>query len=201
MHIEFFVEEESAERFLQGFLPKVLGDSDSFFAHMFQGKPDLLDKLPARLKAYRAWLPSDWRIVVLVDEDRQDCRKLKGILEKAAIDAGFATKTSAGKGGQFTVLNRIVIEELEAWYFGDVQALAKAYPGVPTTLDRKERFRDPDAISGGTWETLERILQRAGYYAGGLPKSELAHRIAPLLEPSRNRSRSFKNFVAGLAAL
>jgi hypothetical protein len=201
MHIEFFVEEESAERFLQGFLPKVLGESDSFCAHVFQGKPDLLDKLPARLKGYQTWLPSDWRIVVLVDEDRQDCRKLKEKLEKAATDAGFVTKSSAGKDGRFTVLNRIVIEEIEAWYFGDVQALAEAYPGVPPTLDRKQKFRNPDAISGGTWETLARILHRAGYYGGGLPKSELAHRIAPLLEPGRNRSRSFQNFVTGLAAL
>jgi hypothetical protein len=91
--------------------------------------------------------------------------------------------------------------EIEAWYFGDVEALAKAYPGVPATLDRKEKFRNPDAIAGGTWETLERVLQRAGYYAGGLPKCELARRMAPRLEPGRNRSRSFQNFVAGLAAL
>ena len=76
MHLEFFVEEESAERLLQGLLPKVLGRSDSFFAHVFQGKPDLLDKLPARLKGYQTWLPPDWRIVVLVDEDRQDCPEL-----------------------------------------------------------------------------------------------------------------------------
>lgn len=149
MHLEFFVEEESAERLLQGLLPKVLGKSDSFSAHVFQGKPDLLDKLPARLKGYQTWIPSDWRIVVLVDEDRQDCRKLKDKLERAALGAGFSTKSPPGRGGQFTVLNRIVVEEIEAWYFGDVQALAKAYPGVPTTLDRKEKFRNPDTIAGG----------------------------------------------------
>lgn len=201
MHIEFFVEEESAEAFLQGFLHKALGESNSFHIHVFQGKPDLLGKLPARLRGYRSWLPADWRIAVLVDEDRQDCKTLKADLDRAAADAGLLTKTAAGKNRQFRILNRIAIEEIEAWYFGDVEALAKAYPGVPPTLDRKEKYRDPDAISGGTWETLERVLQRAGYYAAGLPKVELARRLAPLMDPVRNRSRSFQHLITGLAAL
>lgn len=201
MHIEFFVEEESAEAFLQGFLPKALGARVSFHIHVFQGKPDLLGKLPARLKGYQSWLPADWRIAVLVDEDRQDCKILKADLERAAANAGLLTKTAAAKDSQFRVLNRIAIEEIEAWYFGDVEALTKAYPGVPPTLDRKEKYRDPDAVSGGTWETLERVLQRAGYYAAGLPKVELARRLAPLMDPARNRSRSFQHLVTGLAAL
>ncbi|MBI5385876.1 MAG: DUF4276 family protein [Verrucomicrobia bacterium] len=201
MHIEFFVEEESAEAFLQGFLPKVLREGTSFHIHVFQGKPDLLQKLPARLKGYQSWLPDDWRIAVLVDEDRQDCRTLKADLEREAAYAGLLTKTAAGKNRQFKILNRIAIEEIEVWYFGDVEALAKAYPGVPPTLHRKEKYRDPDAISGGTWETLERVLQRAGYYAAGLPKVELARRLAPLMDPVRNRSRSFQHLISGLAAL
>lgn len=201
MHIEFLVEEESAEAFLRGFLPKVLGEDVSFHIHVFQGKPDLLGKLPARLKSYQKWLPPEGRLVVLVDEDRQDCQTLKQRLEGAACAAGFATKTTAQGTGRFTVLNRLAIEELEAWYFGDLAALTKLYPRLPATLDRRENLRDPDAIAGGTWETLERLLQRAGYYAGSLPKCEVAGRIAPLLEPGRNRSRSFRHFVAGLTAL
>jgi hypothetical protein len=201
MHIEFLVEEESAEAFLSGFLPKVLREGDSRSVHVFQGKLDLLANLPARLKAYQAWLPPDWRILVLVDEDRQDCNKLKEELEKAATEAGLVTKTAAGKAGRFAVLNRIAVEELEAWYFGDVEALTKAYPRVPPTLAAKQKYRDPDAIGGGTWEALERVLKRAGYYAAGLPKLEVARKLAPLIEPSRNRSCSFQHFVNGLAAL
>ncbi|MBU6399483.1 MAG: DUF4276 family protein [Verrucomicrobia bacterium] len=200
MHIEFFVEEESAEAFLQGLVPKVISEGNSFFVHVFQGKRDLLGHLPARLKGYRNWLPVDWRIAVLVDEDRQDCKRLKAELEAAARGAGFATKTSLDQRGQFVVLNRVAIEELEAWYFGDVEALVKAYPGVPPTLDRKEKYREPDAIPGGTWETLERVLQRAGYFPAGLPKMEVARKMAPLMDPQRNRSKSFQHFVAGLRA-
>jgi len=201
MHIEFLVEEESAEAFLQGLLPRGLRDDASFHIHAFQGKPDLLQHLPARLRGYRSWLPSDWRIVVLVDEDRQDCQTVKAGLEQVAAEANLVTKTAAGKDRRFSVLNRIAVEEIEAWYFGDLEALTKAYPGVPATLDRREKYRDPDAIPGGTWETLQRVLQRAGYYSAGLPKVELARTLGPLLEPQRNRSRSFQHLVAGLAAL
>ena len=57
MHIEFFVEDESAEALLRGLLPKVLAPSATSRIHVFQGKPDLLKKLPDRLKGYRTWLP------------------------------------------------------------------------------------------------------------------------------------------------
>jgi hypothetical protein len=60
----------------------------------------------------------------------------------------------------------LAIEELEAWFFGDMDAVRALYPRVPETLEQRAGFRDPDAIRGGTWEALERILQRAGYFAG-----------------------------------
>ena len=201
MHIEFFVEEPSAEAFLDGFLTRWLPGTCSFRIHPFQGKTDLILKLPARLKAYRQWAPRHYRFVVLIDEDRQNCRELKSRLEEAAGQAGLLTKSSVTDGAHFSVLNRIAVEELKAWFFGDVEALVMAYPGVPPTLAQKRSYRDPDHINGGTWETLERVLQRAGYYAGGLPKIENARRLAPLMDASRNRSASFQCFVSGLRAL
>ena len=60
---------------------------------------------------------------------------------------------------RFQVLNRIAIEELEAWFFGDVQALNQAYPKTPKTLGHKSRYKDPDSIKGGTWESMERELK------------------------------------------
>ena len=201
MHIEFFLEEPSAEDFLGRFLPKILAESDDWNFHVFQGKPDLLGKLPDRLKAYRHYLPSDWRIVILIDEDREDCVSLKKQLEDISRKAGLTTKSVAGRSRKFVVLNRIAVEELEAWYFGDVAALTKIFPGVPRTLLAKERFRNPDAIAGGTWEALEQVLQRAGYYKGGLPKKEVARKMAPAMNPGRNLSTSFNQFINGLASL
>jgi len=200
MHIEFILEEPSAEAFLQGTLQKLLPANTSWSFIVFQGKHDLLANLKPRLKAYRNWIPEDYKIVVLIDEDREDCRKLKSKLETAASSAGLATKTNS-KRGTFAVLNRIAIEELEAWYFGDVAALAQAFPGVSPTLGARAPYRNPDAVAGGTWEALQRVLQKAGYFGAGLPKIEVAREMAKHMDPARNTSPSFGHFVKGLAAL
>ena len=200
MHIEFFLEEPSSEAFLEGMLGKLLPAGTTWNAIVFQGKPDLLANIKPRLKAYKKWIPNDWKIVVLVDEDREDCLKLKQQLEGAATYAGLSTKSNPRKG-KFVVLNRIAVEELEAWFFGDPAAMVMAYPGVPTSLGAKAPYRNPDGVAGGTWEAFERVLQRAGYFGGGLPKIEVAREMAKHMEPSRNNSASFQTFVQGLAAL
>ena len=200
MHIELFLEEPSAEALLQGLLPKLVPGGTTWNPIVFQGKSDLLGNLERRLKGYKSWMPDDWKIVVLIDEDRANCRKLKSRMEAAATAAGFFTKTAAA-GGKFVVLNRIAVEELEAWFFGDGIALATAFPGVSPTLGAKAAYRNPDAIAGGTWEALERVLQRAGYYGGGLPKIEVAREMAMNMEVSRNTSPSFQTFVRGISAL
>ncbi|HEX6903401.1 MAG TPA: DUF4276 family protein [Thermoanaerobaculia bacterium] len=198
-HLEFLVEEPSAEAALAHLIPKILGKT-SFAVYPHRGKRDLMRRLPDRLRGYRRWLPGDWGIVVLIDSDGQDCRKQKTLLEDMAHKAGFPTRTAA-RGGRFQVLNRLAIEELEAWFFGDVDALCDVYPGVPRNLAEQTSYRDPDAIQGGTWEALERELQRAGHHLGGLAKIKAAREISARMEPDRNRSRSFKAFRQGLVAL
>ena len=199
MHIEFLLEERSAEVTLKAILPKILPDGVDFNFHVFEGKDDLLNNLSARLRGY-GWIPDDWRIVVLVDQDRGDCRELKMKLEKAAREAGFMTKSSAPPSGSFRVVNRLAVEELEAWFFGDVEALNAAYPRVSISLQYQTGYRNPDAVPGGTYEALERLLIRKNYYKGRLPKVTVAQNIAPHMEPDRNRSRSFQVFVEGLRA-
>lgn len=201
MHFEILVEEASIEAALRKLLPKILRDLASFNLVVHAGKPDLLKRLPARLRGYRAWMPENYRIVVLIDEDREDCKKLKEKLEEEAQQAGFSTVSNPGHRGGFEVLNRIAVEELEAWFFGDVEALREVYPRVPATLENKAPFRDPDAIQGGTWEALERVLKRAGYFPAGMPKIEVARSVAEHMEPGRNRSHSFAVFRSGLETL
>ena len=200
MHVEFLLEEPSAEAFLQGIVARLLPEGTSCGFVVFQGKADLLKNLESRLRAYRRWIPPEYRLVVLIDEDRQDCGELKARLEHAAAAAGLATKSNP-VGGEFFVLNRIAVEELEAWFFGDVRALSTAYPGVPTSLASKAAYRDPDAVAGGTWEALERVLQKAGHFKGGLSKIAVARELAKYMDPAVNRSSSFGHFVLGLAAL
>lgn len=198
MHIEFLVEEPSAEAALSNILPKVFEPTTSFAIHPYQGKQDLLKKLPSRLRGYKAWLPRDWRIVVLIDADDEDCRRLKGRLEDIAQNSNLLTKSVTRNSPNFQVLNRLAIEELEAWFFGDIEALNAAHPRISLNLGNKAKYRDPDAITGGTWEALERELKRVGYYTGGLSKISAAREISLHMVPERNRSHSFQAFRRGL---
>ena len=123
-------------------------------------------------------------------------------LEKVeAQKVGLITKTSAQTNQEFQVLNRIIIEELEAWFFGDINALRQAYPKVSPNLAKREAYRNPDTIKGGTWEALERVLKRAGYHQGGLEKYKAASEISPHMNPSINQSKSFQVFSEGLLTM
>ena len=62
-------------------------------------------------------------------------------------------------------------------------------------------FHNPDAIAGGTWEALERVLKKSGYYPSGMPKVETARNISKYMEPHRNISKSFQVFRDALQEL
>lgn len=194
-HLVLLVEEPSMEAFLRTLLPRVLPAECTFRVHAFQGKRDLLDKLQRRLLGYRHWLSAGWRIIVLVDQDDDDCRTLKGKLEKAAASAGLLSRTTAGQR-PWQVANRVAIEELEAWYFGDWEAVRLAYPRVSSTVPKQAAYRDSDAIQGGTWEAFERVLKRRGYFTTGLRKVEAARAVAAHFDPERSRSGSFQRLRA-----
>ncbi len=185
------------EAFLRALLPRMLKEGQEFDVHSFQGKDDLLGKLTPRLKGYAKWLPQDWRIVVLVDRDDQDCHDLKKHLEAAARQAGLVSRTHAPRAA-WQLINRIAVEELEAWYFGDWRAVCMAYPNVPAGIVRKQRFRNPDAIRGGTWEAFEDVLKRHGYFKTGLRKMEAARALGALVARERSTSRSFALFWDGI---
>lgn len=191
-----FVEEPSAERTLEILLPRLLGKIP-FQVVTFNCKHEMLKELPSRLRAYAGWLPADWKILVLIDRDRDDCLDLKARLETMARDAGLTTRS---QGAHFQVINRIAVEELEAWFFGDWDAMVKAYPRVSPHVPTQSAYRNPDAIAGGTWERLESILKRAGYFKGGLRKVELAGHVAVHMNPERNTSASFQALVEGVRA-
>lgn len=200
--LEVFVEEPSMEHALRVLIPKIRPDlSERFQVHAFDGVNDMLTKLPDRLKGYVNWMPSDWRIVIVRDEDRKNCRNLKSELVQLVGKAGLVPKARGRAAREFQVLTRIAVEELEAWLLGDITALAATYNGVPPTLGNRGGFRDPDAVRGGTWEALERVLQHAGHFHGGLPKIQVAREVAANMDPERNTSKSFQAFRDGLRAL
>lgn len=196
-HLELLVEEPSMEAFLEGMLPCLLPADCTFAIHAFQSKDDLLRKLPSRLRGYRRHLPDNWRVIVMMDRDNSECQEIKANLEKEAREAGLITRTQTSDDA-WQVVNRIVIEELEAWYFGDWAAVHQAFPKVSPNIPKQSKYRDPDAIRGGTWEAFQRILQARGYYPQRLAKVDAARKISPFINPDHNRSHSFKKFYEAI---
>ena len=197
-HFEFHVEEFSMKTFLDAWLERFLPEGCTFGIYTYQGKPALLRKLPARLRGYSAWMQAEHRIVLIADRDGDECDDLKSVLEEICESAGLRSRRAAG-GGDWQVVTRVAIEELEAWYFGDWQAVCAAYPGVSPNVPNQARYRDPDAIAGGTWEAFERVLQKYGYFKQGLAKMQAATAIGQHIDPGRNRSRSFAVFRDAIA--
>lgn len=197
-HFEFLVEELSMEAFLAAWLPGMLPENCTFGIYPYPGKDALLRKIGDRLKGYAALMPAEYRIVVIVDRDGDECEELKSRLEHVCESAGLRSRRAVG-GPEWQVVTRIAIEELEAWYFGDWQAVCAAYPGVSPNIPDQARYRDSDAIAGGTWEAFERVLQNHGYFRQGLAKVQAATAIGRHIDPARNRSRSFTVFRDAIA--
>ncbi len=152
-HVELLVEELSIEAALRLILPKLLGDL-TFEIYPHQCKDELISRLPSRLVGYSkrrssdSWFRDHCRVVVVIDRDDSDCAALKAQLEAFAQNANLVTRTNA-HGGSYTIANRLAIEELEAWYFGDWTAVRAAYPRVSATVSSQAKYRRPDAIAGG----------------------------------------------------
>lgn len=202
MQLEVLVEEPSAEEVLKHILPRIVPAQTPFKLVNLGSKTQLLKRLPQRLAAYHDRLQrgEPLRIVVLIDRDNDACEELKATLERVARDVGLATKSNPDANGRFYVVNRIAIEELEAWFIGDPDALRSAFTGLPPIMSTGI-FRNPDNISRGTWESLHKFLKKNGIYRNSYPKIEAARRIAPHLDLARNRSASFRTFCRGVEAL
>jgi hypothetical protein len=84
MLLHFYVEEPSAEAALITLVPRILESYNfEYDIFPFQGKNALLRHLPNRLKAYNH-RTNDWRVIVLIDRDDDDCLQLKRRLEHIA---------------------------------------------------------------------------------------------------------------------
>lgn len=198
--LEVLVEELSCRAVLEVLLPRIVPDVASEI-RVFNGRHDLLKRLPQRLAEYSSWMKdTDLQVVVLLDRDRDDCLELKGRVEDVLADAGLVSLSRQQEGRRVDACTRIVIEHLEAWFFGDVPALRSAYPRMPESLDRRRLYRDPDAIAGGAWRALERLLDKHGY-GGSLAKVATAGAIAPHMNIEANRSASFRAFRDGVRRL
>jgi len=112
---------------------------------------------------------------------------------------------AAGCNPTPNTLFRLAIEEVEAWYLGDLQALVQAYPRAKA--EALNRYVQDSACN--TWELLadavhpggSAAIKKAGWPLPGQVKHQWAERIGPLLDPDRNVSPSFVKLRDGLRRL
>lgn len=176
----FFLEEPSAREMLSGLLPKILPKSIFPRFVVFEGKQDLEKRLPIRL---RAWQQPETTFVVLRDQDRGNCEEIK---------AGLISKCT--KAGKPDALVRIACRELESFYLGDLQAVAKAIgPGNLGNMQQKAKYRNPDRL----FNPAQELKQIAPSYQ----KVSGSRAIGPCLDLENNRSRSFSTLVSGVKKL
>lgn len=173
----FLLEERSMREMLVGFLPRILPPVLPYYLVSHEGKTDLEKSIPRKL---RGWRRPGARFIILRDKDSADCHRVKRKLKKLCVDAG-----------QPDALIRVVCEELEAWFLGDFIAIERAF-GLThlAPLERRAKYREPDKIVGASPE-LKRLVPRYLKLSG-------ARSIGEHLDPTRNRSRSFRAFIDGL---
>ncbi|RKJ44644.1 DUF4276 family protein [bacterium 1XD8-76] len=175
MKLVFLLEEQSMKYFLDGLLPRILPEDVQFVTIPHEGKSDLQKSLTAKLQG---WNEPNVKFVVVQDQDSNDCRELKEKLSKLC------------KNSEKEVLIRIACRELEAWYFGDINALSTAYGIDLSAVKRKKKYRVPDAIMNPKSE-LKRLLPGHQQISG-------ARKIAPVIGIEDNSSVSFQMFVNGV---
>jgi len=172
--------EETSGLVVAGCLAKSLGLADRAILLAHQGKSDLDRSFSLKIRHWRA--PNPPKFIIMRDNDGADCLKLKGRL----ID-GIPREAIS------RVKIRLVVQELESWYLGDLPAVIKAGFSTDAILEpqrRKAKLRNPDRLTNAK-QIFKEIADRSGQLA-------LARGIGPHLSLTDNRSPSFHQFVGAL---
>lgn len=170
-HLVFFLEEPSAQDFLQAVLPRVLPQHITPHFLVFEGKQDLEKRLVPRMKR---WLRPNSHFIVMRDQDSGDCTVIKARLRSLCAQAG-----------QPDAVVRIVCRELETFFVGDWSAVATGFqkPGLLSNVNRA-KYRTPDDLGSPAAE-IRRLIPT-------YQKREGARIIAPHLDLTNNKSTSFQ---------
>lgn len=176
-HLVVLLEEPSAEDFLRVVIPKVIPATVCVHFLVFEGKQDLEKQLPRRI---RGWLQPNSRFFVMRDQDSDDCRRVKDRLVDLCVEAGRPD-----------TLVRIACRELESFFLGDLEAVARAFNRPQIAAHRRTaKYRNPDLL-GSPVDELRKLVP-------GYQKREGARRISPFLNLDVNQSRSFIAVMGGL---
>jgi len=181
----FLLEEPSMAALLVTLLPRIVPGWQpgvNFQCIPHEGKTDLDRSIPRKLQA---WREPGVRFVIVRDNDNADC-----------VDVKKRIATLCATAERPDTLVRLVCQELESWYIGDLEALSNAFPDatVHTTRNQK-RYADPDSWQKPSNEVRTLIPS--------FQKLSGARAIAPHLDVSggTNTSRSFNAFLSGVTRI
>lgn len=178
--VVFLLEEPSARRLLEELLPRILPADVHLRFIVFQGKQDLEKGMARKL---RAWQTPNSKFVVLRDQDTDNCKNVKALLQQKCVE-----------GGKTDALVRVACRELEAWILGDLTAFALEFD-VPRAakLKNKGKFANPDHLT----KPVDELRKLYPLYQ----KVDGARRMGKVLDRERNQSASFRNFCDGVSRL
>ncbi|MGC9503170.1 DUF4276 family protein [Baaleninema sp.] len=209
MHFEILVEDISGKYALDILVPKIIGENHTYYIHSYKGvgqipknlKPSsdaqkriLLDRLPKLIQGYgktfRAYSKSNYSAVLIVicDLDDKCLHRFRQELIKCLDNCSDKPET------YFC----IAIEEGEAWYLGDLDAIKAAYPNAKDSILNSY---ENDEICGA-WEKLadavypggSQSLSKLGGQKIGEQKTIWAKTITLEMNIDKNRSPSFCYF-------
>lgn len=183
MKIEFLLEEPSMINSLEQLLPRILPEgfvlNENCFLRPHNGKSDLVKSIPRKIRAFSNIHHEEYRVVIIHDQDSNDCKHLKQELATLCL-----------QNGDCPILIRIACRELEAWYLGDMDAIQKVYPNFKADQQRnKAKFRNPDSCNPS--DELKKLIPN---FQKGYASKEISKHISI----ENNRSISFGHFVSGL---
>jgi hypothetical protein len=215
MHFEFLVEDQSGAKALKILEPQLINiKNNSYRIHFYRGggkdipkksnidphKRIFFDRLSALINGFGktfAGYGSDYKATLIVICDLDTRNKTLFLNELNGILASCSKKPDT-----YFCLS---IEEFEAWYLGDIDAIKAAYPYArQEILDQY----DNDSICG-TWELLadavykggSNALKKRGWQSVGAEKSKWAENISPYMSIDSNKSPSFKDLRTRLLKL
>lgn len=174
LRLVFLLEEPSMKDLLDSWMPRQF-PGVNFLCVPHQGKSDLDKSIPRKLAAWK--IPGDCFIIVR-DNDGANCLEVKQRLRSMC-------------SVRPDTLIRLVCQELEGWYLGDLAALVAAYPASKIDTPKlRKRFFDPDK-----WQKPSQEVQRL---IPEFQKRQAARRMGEHLDRVRNNSVSYRIFVAGI---
>ncbi len=173
--IVFLLEEESMRPVIDRMISTLHSDWVDGFDWLvlaFNGKSDLEKNIRPKMEG---WGYNESTFIIVRDNDGGDCVALKERLVAMATN---------GSGHPFKV--RIVCQELEAWFLGDLDAVERAYPGCGAAgLTKRAKYRIPDAVGNAASE-IATITGESGKVGRA---KQIAAELS--LDEEANRSASF----------